>query len=274
MSEKALENRKAELDEIIKDYENKLAQYEAGAEPKSSGVLQLQEEIQATRLTAGLLPVKGPGIEIVLNDRKRDSFLDSDPYIMNYFIVHDSDMLHVINELRGAGAEAIAINGTRIMATSRISCGGPTINVGKSERFTPPFVIHAIGNPDELMAAFQREDSIYHSLAAWGLEFHIRRMDSVEIPRYIGDIEFTYAKAYRQVIDMWLPSWHSDRNYTEDGIAYKYSNSLFLIYVHSRTGSIGFRVWRHRASLEKRFSGRCIYFRFSAMQSWQPVWLI
>lgn len=196
MSEKkALENRKAELDEIIKDYDNKLAQYEAGAADKSRRVQQLQEEIQATRLTAGLLPVKGPGIEIVLNDRKRDSFLDSDPYIMNYFIVHDSDMLHVINELRGAGAEAIAINGTRIMATSRISCGGPTINVGKSERFTPPFVIHAIGNPDELMAAFQREDSIYHSLAAWGLEFHIRRMDSVEIPRYIGDIEFTYAKS-------------------------------------------------------------------------------
>jgi uncharacterized protein YlxW (UPF0749 family) len=85
---------------------------------------------------------------------KRDSFLNINLYMMNYFIVHDSDMLHVINELRGAGAEAIAINGTRIMATSRISCGGPTINVGKSERFTPPFVIHAIGDPDALWPAF------------------------------------------------------------------------------------------------------------------------
>ena len=142
--------------------------------------------------------MKGPGIEIILNDRKRDSFLDYDPYMLNYFIVHDSDMLHVINELRGAGAEAIAINGTRIMATSRISCGGPTINVGKSERFAPPFIIHAIGNPDELMAAFQREDSIYHSLIAWGLEFHIRKLDSIEIPRYMGDVDFTYAKSMQE----------------------------------------------------------------------------
>jgi tetrahydromethanopterin S-methyltransferase subunit G len=55
------------------------------------------------------------------------------------------------------------------------------------------------------MAGFQREDSIYHDLIAWGLEFQIRRMDSIEIPRYLGDIEFTYATAYRRMNDMWLP---------------------------------------------------------------------
>ena len=118
--------------------------------------------------------------------------------MMNYFIVHDSDMLHVINELRGAGAEAISINGTRILSTSRISCGGPTIKIGKFERIAPPFIIHAIVNPDDLVATFQREDSIHQDLVDWGLEFQIRKMDSIEIPRYLGDTEFTYSKAIQE----------------------------------------------------------------------------
>lgn len=195
---KGLEERKEELDQIIKMYDNELAQYESRAADKSIQVQRLQKDIQHARLTAGLLPVEGPGIEIVLNDRKRDSLLNINPYMMSYFIVHDSDMLHVINELRGAGAEAISINGTRILSTSRISCGGPTINIGKFERFAPPFIIHAIGNPDDLVATFQREDSIHQDLVAWGLEFQIRKMDSIEIPRYLGDTEFTYSKAIQE----------------------------------------------------------------------------
>lgn len=195
---KVLEERKEELDEIIKMHESELTQHEARVAEKSMQFQHMQKQVQDARLTAGLLPVEGPGIEIVLNDRKRDSLLNMNPYMMNYFIVHDSDMLHVINELRGAGAEAIAINGTRIMATSRISCGGPTINVGKFERFVPPFIIHAIGDPDALLAGFQREDSIHHDLVAWGLEFQISRMESIEIPRYLGDTEFTYSKAIQE----------------------------------------------------------------------------
>ncbi|HHT64745.1 MAG TPA: DUF881 domain-containing protein [Clostridiales bacterium] len=195
---KTLEKKRDELDLIIAQHESLLAQHESKAAESSTHLQQVQRKIQETRLTAGLLRVEGPGIEIILNDRKRDSFLTNEPYLINYFIVHDSDMLHVINELRGAGAEAIAINGTRIMANSRISCGGPTIHVGKSGRFAPPFVIHAIGDPDALTAGFQREYSIYHDLIAWGLEFQIRRMDSVVIPRYLGEVEYTFAKAIQE----------------------------------------------------------------------------
>lgn len=195
---KALEKKSEELDQIIAQHESELAQHESRAAESSVQLRQFQKGLQDTRLTAGLLRVEGPGIEIILNDRKRDSFFSNESYLINYFIVHDSDMLHVINELRGAGAEAISVNGSRIMANSRISCGGPTIHVGKSGRFAPPFVIHAIGDPDALIAGFQREDSIYHDLIAWGLEFQIRRVDSLEIPRYLGDIEYTYAKAIQE----------------------------------------------------------------------------
>lgn len=195
---KDLDTQKKELEKIIAEKESILGEYESVAAENSYQLQQIQSEIREARLMAGLLPVEGPGIEIILNDRKRDTILTNNPYMMKYFIVHDSDMLNVINELRAAGAEAIAVNGTRIMANSRISCGGPTINVGKYERFAPPFIIHAIGDPDVLLSSFRQEDSIYHDLIAWGLEFQIRKLNKVEIPRYLGDSELLYAKAIQE----------------------------------------------------------------------------
>lgn len=195
---KALEEKKHRLDLVISEQEAAISRFEDAAADKSILMQDTQKDLKNARLMAGLLPLKGPGIEIILNDRKRETILSNNPFMIKYFIVHDSDMLNVINELRGAGAEAIAINGTRIMGTSRISCGGPTINVGKYERFAPPFIIHAIGNPDDLIANFYKEDSIYNDLIAWGLEFQIKKVDNIEIPRYLGDMEYSYAKFVKE----------------------------------------------------------------------------
>ena len=81
------------------------------------------------RVLAGLTDIHGPGVEIVLNDRKKDNIMPDEMFSITDFIVHDSDLLEVVNELKAAGAEAIGINGVRILGNSRISCGGPTINV-------------------------------------------------------------------------------------------------------------------------------------------------
>lgn len=153
----------------------------------------IQQKIWNARVLAGLTDLQGQGIKIVLNDRPRDSIVMGEQYDLSSFIVHDTDLLGVINELRAAGAEAIEINGVRILANSRISCGGPTINVGKEQRFTPPFVIHAIGDPQALTGIFQKPDSIYNLLVFYGLEFKIEIMENVKIHRHFGTIEFEYA---------------------------------------------------------------------------------
>ncbi|WZL78440.1 DUF881 domain-containing protein [Eubacteriales bacterium mix99] len=192
-----LTEKKLELDETIAQREKKLAVYEDSAAKTNGQLEHMKKETQDARWMAGLLPVEGPGVEIILNDRKRDTILTDNPYL-GYYVVHDSDMLNVINELREAGAEAIAVNDTRIMGNSRISCGGPTINVGKYGRFAPPFVIRAIGDPDALMASFQRDDSIYQNLNSWGLEVQIRKMSKIKIPRYLGDMDYKYAQAVQE----------------------------------------------------------------------------
>ncbi|MFY9176461.1 MAG: DUF881 domain-containing protein [Caldicoprobacterales bacterium] len=191
---KILEEERDTLLEEIRALEEIIDQYEKEAAERIHRGEQIREELQKSRMVANMIDVEGPGIEIILDDRKRDSILDSDPDMLGYYIVHDSDLLEVVNELRAAGAEAIAINGVRIIGTSRISCGGPTINVGKEQRFTPPFIIHAVGDPEALFSYFQREDSIYQTLMFWGLRFEIKKKDLIQIPRFIGDVEYKYAK--------------------------------------------------------------------------------
>ena len=67
-------------------------------------------------------------------------------------IVHDTDILEIVNVLRNAGAEAISINDQRIIATTPISCIGTVIKIN-DEKIGGPYVIRAIGNSDYLKTA-------------------------------------------------------------------------------------------------------------------------
>jgi len=189
-----LEARKKEMDNRLMELETAIEAWEKEFALVDQSTEDIRLELKNARSFAGLLPLEGPGIEIVLNDRQKDSVLLSNPGMLRFYIVHDSDMLNIINELRAAGAEAISINDTRIMANSRISCGGPIINVGKYQRFAPPFIIRAIGDPDRLAGAFDSPDSIYHMLKAWGLRIDVKRMDKIVVPRSLGDSDYHFAK--------------------------------------------------------------------------------
>jgi len=189
----ALESQKLMLLESVREKEALIKDFEVKSINLGQTDEELAQQIWKARVLAGLTDLEGPGVRIVLNDRPRESIISGEQYDLSSFIVHDTDLLGVINELRAAGAEAIEINGVRILANSRISCGGPTINVGREQRFTPPFIIHAIGDPQVMTGIFQRPDSIYNMLVFYGLEFSIEPVDKVKIPRYYGTIELEYA---------------------------------------------------------------------------------
>jgi len=68
---------------------------------------------------------------------------------VNILIIHDQDLRIILNELKKGGAQAISINGERIMPMSEQVCAGPTILINKN-RYTAPYIIKAIGDPDNL----------------------------------------------------------------------------------------------------------------------------
>lgn len=188
-----LEAEKQTLIESVREKEAEIKNFEDRSilfAQTEEGVLY---QISEARVLAGLTDVVGPGVQIILNDRPRGSLGLNNQYDLSSFIVHDTDLLEVVNELRAAGAEAIEINGVRILGSSRISCGGPTINVGRDQRFTPPFVIKAIGDPQMLSEKFREADSVYHLLVFYGLEFSVEILDNLSIARYYGPVELEFA---------------------------------------------------------------------------------
>ena len=88
-----------------------------------------------------MVPAEGQGVTITIDDSKTKSKAGENP---NLYLIHDDDLLKVINELKAAGAEAISINEQRLIATSEIRCAGPTLSVNNI-RSAPPYEIKAIG---------------------------------------------------------------------------------------------------------------------------------
>lgn len=99
-------------------------------------------ELTAQRSAAGLAPRKGEGVRVTLDDSQgRTVPVGTDT---NMLIVHDYDLRDVVALLWGNGAEAIAINGQRLVHTTSIFCVGSTILVNDT-RLSPPYVVEAIG---------------------------------------------------------------------------------------------------------------------------------
>ncbi|MGI6113463.1 MAG: DUF881 domain-containing protein [Mahellales bacterium] len=183
------------LSERIRSFENTIREYEDTLAENDASIEEIRNQLNKTRLMAGLEDVQGPGIEVIIDDSKGPL---EDNVDLNSYLVHDEDLLLVVNALNAAGAEAISINGQRIVATTPIKCGGPTINIAGS-RFTPPFVVKAIGDSKALHNMLMDEqEGLYYYLKMWGLEISIKSVDNVEIPRYYGQVEFNYAKPVKE----------------------------------------------------------------------------
>ena len=119
--------------------------------------------------------VTGSGVEIVL----KDSYSIFLPVQDEKTIVHNTDLLKIVNFLWSSGAAAICINDERIVLNSHISCAGPTILLNK-KRISSPFVIKAVGeklNADEI-----KNNAFMLSLKLRGIEFELIQRDNLVIP--------------------------------------------------------------------------------------------
>lgn len=107
----------------------------------------------------GVIPAIGQGVKVTLKDADYDP-IEQNP---NDYIVHESHILRVVNELRISGAQGLAINGQRITSNSYIKCTGPVITID-GRTFPAPFVIEAIGDMDVLSSALYLKGGVIDSL--------------------------------------------------------------------------------------------------------------
>lgn len=132
--------------EIVKLREDKTRLENAmGGQTKQAEVLN--ESLQESKLFAGLSEVEGPGIVITLKDSEtaaKQGLGGGDQ------IIHDIDVLRVVNELWAAGAEAVSVNNRRAASSTSYRCVGPVIHVD-GVPIASPVTIRAIGDGPTLL---------------------------------------------------------------------------------------------------------------------------
>lgn len=151
----------------------------------------LQDELQKTSMAAGTIAVEGPGIILTVNDIPRNLQMGEDP---NAFIVHDDDLLNLVNDLKTSGAEAISINDQRIIAMSEIRCASTLILIN-TRRVGPPYVIKATGNPDNLESGVNINGGRLSFMKQWGYQINLQKSEKVQVPAYNEPIRFEYSAA-------------------------------------------------------------------------------
>ena len=175
------------------------ADLEAGQQQAAQGEVELQtlrDRVTLLEFTAGVTDISGPGVSVVMEDSTARNVTGNEAD----YLIHDSDLLRVINELRAAGAEALSLNGERILATSEVRCAGPVVTINGVQK-SAPFTIFAIGDSDTLYDALTMRNGVVDILEAWKISVKVVRSDQLTIPGYGGRLEYRYAAASSEVPD-------------------------------------------------------------------------
>ena len=149
----------------------------------------LEDKIKEDNLLLGNTDVKGQGVVITLNDGKSEANM----FNPETLLVHAENVLLVVNELKNAGAEAISINGERIVNKTAISCDGNVIVVN-GEKIGTPIVVSAIGSSARLSTLERSGGTLEMKFRALGKIADFKKANNVEIPKYSGVYSFKYAK--------------------------------------------------------------------------------
>ncbi len=179
------------LKNLIKQKEDEYQSYEVELNRSGSIVPVLEEQKIKVSDTSGITDMQGRGLIIEIRDSDREIKDGENP---NNIIVHDQDVLHIINDLKIAGAEVISVNGQRLLSISEIRCSGPTITIN-GKTFGQPFVISTIGPLEDMKKAITSPDSyayLLKSVYAIGIDYVVE--ENLLIPKYNRQINFKYLK--------------------------------------------------------------------------------
>ena len=153
-----------------------------------------QGKLNQSQLLSGETSVAGPGAVVTLRDSQKKLPASMPKGFAPANIIHDSDINAIVNELRAAGAEAIAVNGQRLVATSAVRSFGPTIYINGVPQ-AAPFVIKAIGNPQTLSQAMNLPGGVASQIKAYDpAMFSVQAAPTLVLPAYTGGSQPRYAK--------------------------------------------------------------------------------
>ncbi|GEP39303.1 membrane protein [Nocardioides psychrotolerans] len=185
---------KSRLDDLTSEVEL------LAADVDDRAVNRFQSRIEELEDPAGLTPRQGPGVSVTLSDAPED-VINSTGRDLNLLVVHQQDIQAVVNAMWRGGATAVTIQGQRIVSTTGIKCHGNAVLL-QGVPYAQPYVIEAVGDPDELEDTVRNDADVAYYLAraeipdiSVGWDFEVE--DDIEAPAYDGLLSRSYAEPLR-----------------------------------------------------------------------------
>lgn len=187
---------KEKYDEAVKKLENSEKELQLQRElatKDNSEYSNMEEEIKFANTYMGLTDVTGKGIVVTLKDNQEVNADTPGVLDVSDYLVHDGDIIQVINELKNAGAEAISVNDQRIVSSTAIVCDGNVVRIN-GVKIGAPYTIRAIGVPEYLESSLLRPEGYIARLSRDGVITEVTKANNIVIPKYTGVISNEYIK--------------------------------------------------------------------------------
>lgn len=181
----ALQSEQNDLKTQLQDLRLQLDQIQASAATQSGATSELQTRIADLRSQAGLTARVGDGVSVQLDDSRTALAGAAN---LDQAICHSTDLTDILNTAWRGGAQAIAVNGQRIVATTSVYCVGTTIMVNGA-LLSPPFTIAVIGPQSTIIGAFDDPSQLRDLKTrrdVQGLGFRVTRASAINVPAYDG----------------------------------------------------------------------------------------
>lgn len=169
--------------------EEKLEKVRLNASTKNEGDAQNEAEIKNNQMLMGLTEISGQGFVIELDENREVS--SKEVLNISGYLVHEEDLLYIVNELFNSGADAISINEQRVVSTTSILCDGNIIRIN-GKMVGVPITIKAIGYPERMEYALTRPGGYLQAMADDGVKVVHWKSENITIPKYEGVYTYEY----------------------------------------------------------------------------------
>ncbi len=182
-----LANWKAKYEESEKqlnEIKETMIKYKEESSSDSQTKKNLQLELEKLELMLGTTNVSGTGITITLEEEANSTKkIDSD------------ELMIIVNYLRDAGAEAIEINGERVVDSTFFAYIGNSYIKINGKRISAPYKINVIGDPDYLKSSLVGTGGYAEKITNWGQKISFETSKKIVISKYDGkDLDIKYIK--------------------------------------------------------------------------------
>ena len=170
-----LYNNVVDLREEVNNLHNEIIGYKSDQDSAA----KLLADVNTMKAQTGALALSGPGVTVQINGG-----------------VTMFDLQDMVNELRNAGAEAVALNGKRIVLRTVVGGdGSPDYISIDGQLVHGPYTLEAIGSPSDLQTALERKGGLKEILEAeQGITVNVTRSDKITVPPSTSSNSMTYAR--------------------------------------------------------------------------------